>query len=84
MSGNPDEPGRRTPPGGDRPELVVIAKPEAGLRATTAGPVSATDADTSSLAATLAAHGAAIRPLFGLTEDRLRAQIEALPTPSER
>jgi subtilase family protein/VCBS repeat protein len=83
MTTNPDEPGRRIPTGGDRPELVVIAKPEAGLRATAAGPASTTDADTTALASALEEHGAAIRPLFGLSEDRLRAQVEALPTPSE-
>jgi acyl-CoA hydrolase len=38
---------------------------------------SVTDADTSSIDSLLSAHGAALRPLFGLSEDRLRAQLSA-------
>ena len=84
MSANPTEPSQAPPrPGGGRPELVVIAKPEAGLRAVAEGPASVTDADTTSLASVLDTHGAVMRPLFGLSEDRLRAQVEALPSPSE-
>ena len=83
MSSSPDYPSQVPPrPGGGRPELVVIAKPEAGLRAVAAGPTSVTDADTTSLASLLDTHGAAMRPLFGLSEDRVRAQVEALPAPS--
>jgi hypothetical protein len=65
-------------PGGHVPELVVIMKPEAGMRALAAGPASITGADTTSFTAILAEHGAHIRPLFGLSEDRLRTQIETL------
>src|SRR3954462_10894835 len=68
-------------PGGGEPELVVIAKPEAGLRARREGVASATGADTIAIAALLERHGAAMRPLFGLTEDRLRAQTAELQAP---
>lgn len=60
------------------PELVVIAKPTAGLRAAASGPTSATGADTAALTATLSLHGAVMQPLFGLSEDRLQAQARDL------
>ena len=82
MSAERNDPPQTTPSGGGSPELVVIAKPEAGLRVRASGIASETGADTSSLESVLKTHGAAIRPLFGLSEDRLRAQVEALPTPS--
>src|SRR6188474_3600408 len=81
MSAERNDPSQTPPPGGGSPELVVIAKPEAGLRVRASGIASETGADTSSLESVLETHGAAIRPLFGLSEDRLRAQVEALPTP---
>ena len=81
MSAEHNDPPQTPPPGGGSPELVVIAKPEAGLRVRASGIASETGADTSSLESVLETHGAAIRPLFGLSEDRLRAQVEALPTP---
>ncbi len=62
---------------GGRAELVVIARPDAGLRARAAG-VESTAADATTLQARLAAHGASLRPLFGLSEDRLRAQRESV------
>ncbi len=58
-------------------ELVVLVKPEAGLRALSASVASVTDADSSSLNSVLATRGAVMRPLFGLSEDRLRAQLRA-------
>src|SRR5215211_4378767 len=71
-----------TPPaGGGRPELVVIAKPDAGLRARRDGVTSQTGADTGAITSVLERHGAAMRPLFGLTEDRLHAQTDRLPAP---
>jgi hypothetical protein len=64
-------------------ELVVIARPEARLRAATLGAASfatdtlahpAMEVDAASpLADVLAAQGATLRPLFGLREERLRA-----------
>jgi Subtilase family/FG-GAP-like repeat len=64
--------------GRGKPELVVIAKAEAGLRARSGGVASAGGADTTSLQSRLAVHGAVMRPLFGLSEDRLRSQVEAV------
>jgi hypothetical protein len=73
-----------TPQGsGGQPELIVIAKPEAGLRALAGGVASVADIDTESLGSLLVSHGAAMRPLFGLSEDRLRAQVAALGVPPE-
>ena len=55
----------------------MVAKPEAGLRAAARGVTSVTGADTTSLVALLEERHAVMRPLFGLTEDRLRAQQRA-------
>ena len=69
--------------GGGRPELVVIAKQQAGLRALADGVASVADGvDTSSLGSVLESHGAVMRPLFGLSEDRLRAQVAELAGPA--
>src|SRR5947209_8295602 len=65
-------------PSGGRPELVVVAKSDAALRATPRALASAAPAvDTTSLQALLAQHNAVMRPLFGLSEDRLRVQAAA-------
>ena len=69
---------------GDTAELVVLAKPEAGLRARGGEVASVAGADTTALSSLLAAHGATMQPLFGLTEDRLHAHVEALVKPLER
>jgi len=58
------------------PEIVVVAKPDAGLRTTVAHPLGVTStagADVSSLAAILK-DGVRMSPLFGHSEDRLRMQ----------
>ena len=71
----------QTPPpasGAGQPELVVVARPDTGLRALASGVISSTGADTGALQARLAARGAVLRPLFGLSEDRLRAQRDLL------
>ncbi len=65
------------PPGDDnlpQRELIVVAKPDVGLRAGAAGIASVAGADVSSLAEILASEGANLRPLFGVSEERLRAQ----------
>ena len=49
-----------------------MAAPEAGLRATRRGVASAAGADVGSLARLLEAEGAEMKPLFGLSEERLR------------
>lgn len=59
-----------------RRELIVVMKSETGLRATRAGVESATGADVSPLAAFLATEGITLQPLFGVSEERLRAQAE--------
>lgn len=76
MSASRNEPRAGPPmqPSANRAELVVVARPDAGLRATAAGIVSATGADTGSLTSILDRHGARLEPLFGLSEDRIRRQ----------
>lgn len=60
-----------------QPELILVARPEAGLRAT--GPrLTAARADPDPLAAVLDQAGARLRPLFGASEERLRHEAEAL------
>ena len=68
--------------GAGQQELVVIASPAAALRAHGTRMGSAADADTSSLNSLLDARGARLRPLFGLSEDRLRDRAAASPTSS--
>jgi hypothetical protein len=53
------------------PELIVIIKPEAGLRATKEGFASTTGADVSSVGEFAKAKGVTIQPLFG-PEERLK------------
>lgn len=69
-------------------ELVVLAKPELGLRAERLRIASVTgaDKDAAKLGELLSRAGATIRPLFGLTEDRLLARMrvpEAVGTPAD-
>src|SRR6266536_950602 len=71
------------PAGGGRPELIVVVKPEAGLRARAKGVISVTGADTKPLASLLETHGARMQPLFGLSEDRLLAQAAAFTATAE-
>jgi hypothetical protein len=59
-------------------ELIVIAKQDLGLRATREGVRSATGADVSPLTDLLASEGVALRPLFGVSEDRLQARSRSL------
>ncbi|MGH3520985.1 MAG: S8 family serine peptidase, partial [Haloechinothrix sp.] len=65
-------------PGAGRPELVVIAKPDAALRSGGDGLTSAAGADVSSLSTLLSRGDASMRPLFGATEDEVRAATDAL------
>ncbi len=59
-------------------ELVVVAKPEAELRATAMGLASAIGADVSSLDSFLASQGATMEPLFGLSESRMKSVAFAM------
>ena len=68
--------GITSPPLGER-ELIIIAKPEAELRATHEGLTSASGFDVSGLASLLSDEGISIQPLFG-NEDRLRAEANTM------
>ena len=60
-------------------ELIVLAKPEAELRATREGGVaSAQEADIAPLADLLASEDVNLRPLFGVSEERLKAKTASL------
>jgi hypothetical protein len=65
-------------PYGATRELVVMAKSEVGLRATAEGVASAFGADVSPLAEVLSAAGVTIRPLFGVSEERMSQKAEAM------
>ena len=54
-------------------ELIVVAKRELGLRATTEGVASVTGADVSLLGDLLVSEGIILKPLFGVSENRLQA-----------
>jgi hypothetical protein len=65
-------------------ELIVMVKPEAGLRATMEGVAVAEDVDVTPLADLLSAEGINLEPLFGESEERLMYEAEALaPTTDE-
>lgn len=82
-------PNRRIPPVGPpehpvRPrslfterELIVVAEPAVGLRATAEGVTSAAGVDVGSLAEILDAAGARMRPLFGPSVERMRGDGRA-------
>jgi hypothetical protein len=55
-------------------ELIVVAVPDAGLRAGAMGIQATADADARSLESILDKHGATMQPLFGEPEERLRAR----------
>jgi Subtilase family len=62
-------------------ELIVIAKREAGLRARGERVSSVVAADVTPLADVLASEGATMRPLFGLSEERLLARASSVTAP---
>ncbi|MGH3788009.1 MAG: S8 family serine peptidase [Pseudonocardiaceae bacterium] len=68
----------RTVPSPGHPELIVIMSPGADVRATPSGVRAASDAVAGGLTAALDEAGARLRPLFGPTEDRVRAASEAV------
>ncbi|ELZ95816.1 serine protease [Haloferax mucosum ATCC BAA-1512] len=65
------------------PELVMVAKPDVKLRARPEGLTSAANADISPLSDVLDEEGATIEPLFGATEERLRADVESVASQSD-
>lgn len=70
--GRPEQPARQASMTRER-ELIVIAEPAAGLRATAEGSSVARGADAGSLAEAVEAVGARMRPLFGADAGRNRA-----------
>jgi len=56
-------------------ELIVVAKGGVGLRATGQGITSAAGVDVAPLAQTLTAENITLKPLFGASEERLRAKV---------
>jgi hypothetical protein len=59
-------------------ELIVVAKREAGLRATREGVASVAGLDVASLASLLAEESISLQPLFGLSEERLQRETMSL------
>ena len=59
-------------------ELIVVVKHNLGLRATREGVASVTGADVSPLTDLLASEGLTLKPLFGVSEDRLQSHTASL------
>jgi hypothetical protein len=59
------------------PELIVMARPEAGLRVRHEGVASITGADTGPLTDLLSDEGLRLEPLFGSTEEVVQADVAA-------
>lgn len=59
-------------------ELIVIVKPETGLRVTRAGVASAKGADVTPLVDVLTSEGITIEPLFDESEERLKHEAASL------
>jgi hypothetical protein len=81
MANSPSGRGRRQHPSAaqharGRRELILIAKSNAGLRATPDGVTSVTGFNVEGLKSILEAHGATLTPLFG-NEERVQAQSTA-------
>lgn len=63
-------------------ELIVLAKPEAGLRAMRENVASVTSHDVSSLADLLTKEGATLQPLFGASEEKIQFDARAFTAAS--
>ena len=59
-------------------ELIVVAQPQAELRATREDVFSARGADVAPLEELLSSEGVSMRPLFGISEERLKAETSSL------
>ncbi|HEX2026338.1 MAG TPA: S8 family peptidase [Actinomycetota bacterium] len=57
------------------PELIVMAAPDAGLRARHEGVTSVTDTDVSDLTGLISEEGIQLDPLFGPSEERVMADV---------
>lgn len=66
-----------------KPELIVIARRDAGLRASADGVASAEGANVSPLENLLASEGITLEPLFGESEDRLQHEAAELAPSAE-
>lgn len=64
-------------------ELIVITKPEHGLRVTREGVTSMMGADVSPLEDLLASGDITLQPLFGVSEDRLKREAASFASPFE-
>lgn len=64
-------------------ELIVVTRPEAGVRARASGIEAAAAADARSLESILNAHDAAMQPLFGESEERLLRNAPEAAGPPE-
>jgi hypothetical protein len=60
------------------PELIVLTRPETAMRASAGRFEALSGAPTNTLASLLEQHGAAMRPLFGPTEERVIASSAAV------
>lgn len=63
-------------------ELIVVAKSGAELRVTREGIASTKGVDTTPLAEVLTSEGAVLRPLFGVSENRLRDEAVSKKAPT--
>lgn len=59
------------------PELIVITRPESAMRASAGRFAAMSGESTDRLASLLADHGASMRPVFGVTEERIMAESSA-------
>jgi hypothetical protein len=75
----PPVPEANPPVPGFGPELIVIARPDAQLRANPAGVHSASALDVSSLTTLLQREGIALTPLFGVSEARISEKQARTP-----
>jgi hypothetical protein len=76
MNGGGGESGGLHQPVGNR-ELIVITREEAGVRAHVSGATSAASFDLGELASVSAESDVVLRPLFGVSEDRVRERVAA-------
>ena len=63
-------------------ELIIVAKPDAGLRASPEGVASITGKDVSAFADMVSAKDIVIEPLFGISEERIEARAAMMTAAS--
>ncbi len=77
----PKDPGPYSP---SEPELIMVAQSDVGMRAHGHAPMTAASADVADLTSVLSNAGAVCRPLFGESEERVLADMEATPSAPEQ